>query len=484
MLSEQEINQRLQQLRNLEHLHNQARQRVAEKDKIIKEQAEQIASLQVTVKEQQERIKKLEEIISKLTDTKNRFRFFLFGEKKNSFKSNGKKPREKRPNESYTRSKPSPEEITAREELILEHCPTCKQEVAPSSDSYTTWVEDIVFAPKTVIEYTIHRHWCRTCKKLVSAPITEALPEMHLGINTIIYVLAEHYRSRKTDEQIKESLERYFNLTLSEGEITLIRHKAADLFGVKYEQIIEAIQNAKVVYADETGWKIMGRNSQCWHLAAPSVPAARYIITDTRGKGVIQRALGEDFQGILVSDFYGAYKNLPGKHQVDWVHLLRDTHLLARGQPESEERRELHEKLTNLYLTIKTFQKNTWTPKTSKRTLKKLQAQLQKLICVTWQDKECQRIAQRLGIYQQELLECIRSPGVLPENNTAERGLRSVVVHRKITNGNRSDKGAKTYQVNKSVIETLRLEGGNLLDKLSVLLWETAWARKFGAAPV
>lgn len=484
MLSEQEINQRLQQLRNLEHLHTQARKRVAEQDKIIKQQAEQIASLLVTVKEQQERIKELEEIISKLTDTKNRFRFFLFGERKNSAKPNRKKPRENRSKQSYTRSKPPLEEITAREELILEHCPACKQEVAPSSDSYTTWVEDIVFAPRTVIEYTVHRHWCRTCQKLVSAPIPNALPEMHLGINTIIYILVEHYRSRKTDEQIVESLQRYFNLTLSEGEITLIRHKAADLFGVKYEQIIEAIKNAKVVYTDETGWKIIGRNSQCWHLAAPSVPAVRYIITDTRGKGVIQKALGKDFQGTLVSDFYGAYKNLPGKHQVDWIHLLRDTHLLAKGQPGNGERKELHERLTSIYVAIEKFQKNIWTPKASQQTLKKLQAKLQQLIRGTWRDKECQRITQRLDTYQQELLECIRSPDVLPENNTAERGLRSVVVHRKITNGNRSDKGAKTYEVNKSVIETLRLEGGDLLDRLFTLLWETAWARKFGIAPV
>lgn len=110
-----------------------------------------------------------------------------------------------------------------------------------------------------------------------------------------------------------------------------------------------------------------------------------------------------------------------------WVHLLRDTHFLAQGQPESEERKKLHEKLTNLYLTIQTLQKNNWTKGASKRTLKKIQAKIQQLIHRAWQDKECQRIIQRVGIYRQELLECIRSPEVLPENNTAERGLRSVV---------------------------------------------------------
>ena len=74
-----------------------------------------------------------------------------------------------------------------------------------------------------------------------------------------------------------------------------------------------------------------------------------------------------------------------------------------------------------------------------------------------------------------ELLTCIRHPNVLPENNTAERGLRPVVVHRKITNGNRSDRGAKTYQVNKSVIETFRLEGGDIVDKLRTTLYGGDW---------
>ena len=291
-------------------------------------------------------------------------------------------------------------------------------------------------------------------------------------------MLIEHYCAKKTDEQIIASLKRYHQLDISSGEITVIRHKAAELFGDQYDKIIQAIQEAEVIYADETGWKILGKNSQCWILMAPQKPATRYLIADTRGAGVLDEALGENFKGIVVSDFYSAYDNVGSDQQKCWVHLLRETHLLAQGDPDNQERDRLHTELTNIYAAIIRFKAKEWTVGRAKHTTTRLTNQLQALSQVPWTDKECQRLAKRISKYQQQLLTCIRHPEVLPENNTAERGIRPVVTHRKITNGNRSDRGAKTYQVNKSVIETFRLEGGDLVDKLRQSLYRSAWQQK------
>ena len=46
------------------------------------------------------------------------------------------------------------------------------------------------------------------------------------------------------------------------------------------------------------------------------------------------RLIGTDYQGHLVSDFYGGYNHLPGPHQRCWVHLLRD--LNAAGLDASD----------------------------------------------------------------------------------------------------------------------------------------------------
>jgi len=466
----------IQNLRNKAALHDQARQRVVHLEQENKQLKTTVAALQARLAEQERRITELETAICKLTDTKTRFRFFLFGEKKKD-SSNQQKHKHRKPRsaDSYQRSKPKDEEITSRQELVLDVCPACEHEVSASQESYQTWVEDIVFAPKTVTEYTVHRHWCTNCRKLVRAPLPNTLPGMHIGLNTMIFVLIEHYRAKKTDEQIIASLKLYHHLEISSGEITAIRHKAAELLGDQYKEIIQAIQEAAVVYGDETGWKIRGKNGQCWILTVPEKPATRFIMAGTRGAGVLDEALGPDFNGIMVSDFYSAYDHAGSDQQKCWVHLLRETHLLARGDPDNQERFRLHTELTLIYAAIIRFKAKTWTERRAQSMETRLANQLTTLAQALWTDKECQRIAKRIIKYRRQLLTCIRHSEVLPENNTAERGIRSVVTHRKITNGSRSDKGAQTYQVNKSVIETFRLEGGDMVAKLRQTLYRSAW---------
>jgi hypothetical protein len=61
-------------------------------------------------------------------------------------------------------------------------------------------------------------------------------------------------------------------------------------------------------------------------------------------------------------------------------------------------------------------------------------------------------------------------PQVKPDNNDAERALRPVVVHRKVSGGARSDWGAKLVAQMFSFLETVRLQGGNAIAQLCELL--------------
>ena len=44
--------------------------------------------------------------------------------------------------------------------------------------------------------------------------------------------------------------------------------------------------------------------------------------------------LGDEFEGVLVSDFYGAYNVYQGPRQRCWTHLLRDIHQLKEQHPQ------------------------------------------------------------------------------------------------------------------------------------------------------
>ena len=57
-----------------------------------------------------------------------------------------------------------------------------------------------------------------------------------------------------------------------------------------------------------------------------STPDLRYFLRRGRGKAVVDEALGDEFAGVPVSDFYAAYHHYDGPKQRCWAHLLRDSH--------------------------------------------------------------------------------------------------------------------------------------------------------------
>lgn len=482
-LTQEQITQRLQEGRNYKRLHGELKVKY-DALKAENKQLREVATAQAaTIAELQAEVKQLRAEVQRLRDSGTKYRYYLFPDQRNNTSDDGRHPPQRLAS-SYVRPRPTPERVTERKELLLASCPRCQGAVSPSVETFSAYVEDIVFAPQSVTEYTVHRQWCRNCSQLVRAPLPNALPGMTLGLNTVLYVLVEHYRARKTDEQVVESLGRYFGLSVSSGEVSAIRHTAASYFVDKFAAIVRSIQEAAVNYADETGWYVQGqKHGQCWHLSAPEVPAVLFHLADSRAKDELQGLLGNQFHGVTVSDFYTVYDGVGSEQQKCWVHLLRDSHLHARASPDNEERRLLHAELTALYKAITAFRrKPRWNQTKAARLAKKLSERLQRLAARDWQDSQCQRLAKRVRKYRRELLTCLRLRAVLPENNTAERGLRPVVIQRKITNGNRSPKGARTYEVNMSVIETIRAEGGELLTQLKDTLWQKAWAKKFGVA--
>jgi hypothetical protein len=91
----------------------------------------------------------------------------------------------------------------------------------------------------------------------------------------------------------------------------------------------------------------------------------------------------------------------------------------------------------------------------------------------------------KLSAMWRQLVTCLEVPGVCAHNNLVERLLRDNVIPRKITFGNRSDKGVENHQVLMSLIQTARLQNLNPLTLLFQLLThpETVAATLFPPAP-
>ncbi len=77
----------------------------------------------------------------------------------------------------------------------------------------------------------------------------------------------------------------------------------------------------------------------------------------------------------------------------------------------------------------------------------------------TYSDADAARLARRLLKYCNELFTFLDRPEVPFENNLAERMVRPAVLLRKISQGNRSERGAAIQAVLMSVYRTLKLRG-------------------------
>jgi len=424
-----------------------------------------VSDLTKKLKEKDLRIADLEAKLENKEGQRKELLSYLY--KPNKKDSLDRKPRGKKPGtHGFYRPKPKPEEVTERRTYTLTACPGCKRSIGDVVDSVTKYEEDITLVPrKTVKEITITRHWCPHCETYVKSP--DVPPISRIGLKTLGYILYARYRLRLPLDKIRESLSDLHGLKISEGEIVAKLHEAETMFGKDYEAIKELIRQAKVVYSDETGWRMDGQNWWLW--AFVTERGIQYILEDTRGKGVAEKALGDKMDRIIVSDGYAAYKNLPGDKQQCWVHLLRSAKI--NSPPLYHELAVLYHKL------LLELEKP---PDT--RNKKYFQDYLNALTRKKHKEPGTAKVKARIIRDRDPLLTCLDYEGVLPENNTAERAIRPQVVMRKIFGGSRSLDGAKAHEVNTSVIETMRKQNPdkNFFEIMLPLLEKRAEERQKG----
>jgi transposase len=417
-LSENEIRQRLVKLRNLKMMHSKARQRVARLVSEVKQFKADKIRLKQLIRVKDKTIRQLRDQLADKEAQRKELLGFLYQETK---KKEGKQSRKKR-QEAHHRPKPPDEDITDHQHFILKRCPMCRTQVGEAVDEVTKFEEDIDLRPRhTVKAYTITRHWCPKCETFVKS---DQVPDIQrIGLNVL-------------------GLRDLFDFKISEGEITEKLKESKKLFGKDYQAICELIKTARVVYADETGWRMDGENWWLW--AFVTEQGVRYMLEGSRGGGVPREALGKKTDRILVSDGYKVYDKLPGEHQQCWVHLLRVAKLASPL---------IYADLAQLYTELGEELLKPVKDRDPPRFKQRLQ-EIRQFDYHADSKQKLEKVRTRINNHIDNLLTCLKHTDVLPENNTAERAIRPQVVMRKIFGGSRSPKGAEIHEVNASVIET------------------------------
>jgi transposase len=244
-----------------------------------------------------------------------------------------RKKRESKHNQARRRAVPT---------QIVEHrivaCPDCDLRLGGISLARSREVIDIpVPAAVQVIEHRIYKGWCAQCQKWYEAPVDvheQVLGQGRIGVRLASIIAYLRTSMRLPIRPLREALRNLHGFEVSTGEIVELLHRIRDHAQPVLADLKAEIRASPAIQADETGWREDGENGYIWSVSTPTVRYYEYH--HSRAGEVVKQLIGEDFEGVLGSDFYAGYNIHQGLHQRCWVHYLRDVHELKQDFAHDE----------------------------------------------------------------------------------------------------------------------------------------------------
>ena len=361
-------------------------------------------------------------------------------------------------------ARPQPERIDHHKNHQLDACPDCGGTLARTGRTRKRYTEDLpadLHAEAT--EHTIHRDWCPGGKKQVEAKVPDALPHCTLGNRAVAFTAFLHYGVGTTTSQVADVLNAHLQLTITAGGLTQMWHRRADVLKPWYERIWRDCSTASVLNADETGWYLNGDLVWLWCFCTNR--STYYAIDESRGHAALDKFFAEEFQGVLVTDFWRAYDATARMNQKCWAHLLRELKEVdERPDGARDDWPEFAKKLRRIYtdaVRLAAAGESTPPMPPGERDSKvaRLHRRAIELATAEWTHPDARRLAARLLKYGEDLLTFAEFDGVPATNNRAEREFRPAVLMRKASYGSGSLRGAETRAVLMSVYRTLKTRG-------------------------
>lgn len=422
-----------------------------------------VRSLLIITERQQKRIEQLEAEIEKLrkppANSKNSSQPPSKDQKSNAPKK--KKRKKHGPPFGHKRhTRPLVDNPDKVIEAKVDQCRSCQadlSQIAPEKIVRRQLTEIPIIKP-LVIETQQHKTRCPHCRTANSGALPVGLeadrffgPQLEA---TVAYYKQRHHLSY---ERIVEVLGDRYGVAISQGAIAQILERAGKRAASEAESIRDQVISSSVIRSDETSARVMGRN--WWQWVFVGANAVYHTIVPTRSAAEISTVMGEKCAEFWVCDCYGSQLKAPAKIiQLCLQHLLRDLNRIldaAPTYPWARAMQSLFQSAIHLH--------NRFTPEGSEiktetyvNGVMQLEKQLDELLNQTVRNDAAVKLQRRLIKHRERLFVFLHYPGIPPTNNESEQALRTSVIYRKVTNGFRSEWGARTYASLQSVIATVQ----------------------------
>ncbi len=304
--------------------------------------------------------------------------------------------------------------------------------------------------PLQVTEHRAHRCVCPACGVTTRAHFPDGvIAPVQSGPRLTARVVYLSVAQLVPVQRLRQTLIDLFGVQRSQGTLmNMVSRAAVGLEGLVLH-VRDAVAAAPVKHMDETGIRVRGRLA--WlHVACTGLLSHFRVGT---GRGDVMR----DATGVAVHDHWRPYFTIPGTvPALCAAHLLRTIHAvnLSEGKPLPARLADRIGRRTDSSVAagLAWHEARPPPPAKGRRGRRKR--------------RRGHNLVLRLQDNREGVLRFTRDPTVPATNNEAERALRPLKVQQKISGSFRSTTGAQNHAVLRTVLDTARKPGWNLLETL------------------
>jgi predicted RecB family nuclease len=346
-------------------------------------------------------------------------------------------------------------------EFRLKHCPVCHRLMRKLKDQ----VRHKLILDLRVTSAGITRRvtrcsaavfFCARCK-------TRTRPEAFRRIGRYghalrSWALYQHVVYRTSFDRVSEMFAELFGLRVNANDIADFKELAASYYEPTYHAMLSRLLSGSLVHADETEVKLTkGKKGYVWVLAG--LEDVVYFYRPNR-EGKFLKDMFQEFKGVLVTDFYGAYESLGCPKQKCLVHLMRDLNNDLLRSPFDEEFKSLVARFSGLLRDIVTTidrrgLKRHWLTKHRKQ----VAAFFGQLESGPYMSEVAEAYRNRFLRHRETLFTFLEYDGVPWNNSNAEHAIRRFAHYRETTVSLLTEAGLTEYLLLLSILQTCKSRG-------------------------
>jgi hypothetical protein len=344
---------------------------------------------------------------------------------------------------------PPPDDVVKH---TLNTCPVSGLPLGKPIGYRTKTIIDFPEKPIQVIEHRIFQYISPATGEIIEANVNLSNDIYGPRLKSIVTMLKNDHMSH---QKISKLMRELGAPTFSSATVQNI----AAFFSEKLKRVRNAflgiIRKSPYAHGDETGMRKDGKNGYIWGIFTATI-AIFHAATSRARKNIIK--LLKDYLGVVICDGYNAYEFFKFIQRC-WAHLIRDVKYVAKKDKEVKVQ---YSRLMILYEQLKKMNQG---PPNEKK-IKKAKWTLGDIANCLSKIKAGKKLATLIQNGGDAWFTALYHEGVPLDNNPAERGLRHVVLLRKIAGCYRNEKGKAWIDVCLSVLYTWRLQGKNIFKQL------------------